>query len=98
MALKPEHLLSFARVAETGSISAAAESLHRSQPALSMQLRQLTEAIGEPLYRRHRGGVHLTETGLALLPHAQALERAYAGARQIGRASCRETGGGAVGA
>lgn len=85
MALNPEHLLSFARVAETGSVSTAAETLFRSQPAISQHLRQLTEAMGEPLYRRHSGGVTLTDTGLALLPHAQALERALAGAQRLAR-------------
>src|SRR5690625_7520783 len=85
MALNPEHLLSFARVAETGSVSTAAETLFRSQPAISQHLRQLTEAMGEPLYRRHSGGVTLTDTGLALLPHAQALESALAGALRLAR-------------
>ena len=82
--VNPEHLLSFARIARLGSISAAAESLHRSQPAISLQMRLLTEAIGEPLYQRHRLGVQLTPTGEALLPHAQALERALAGAERVG--------------
>src|SRR5690625_373154 len=85
MDVNPEHLLSFARVAETGSVSTAAETLFRSQPAISQHLRQLTEAMGEPLYRRHSGGVTLTDTGLALLPHAQALERALAGAQRLAR-------------
>ena len=83
MSINPEHLLSFARVAETGSVSTAAESLFRSQPAVSQHLRQLTDAIGEPLYTRHRSGVQLTKTGLELLPHAQALERAIAGAQRV---------------
>jgi DNA-binding transcriptional LysR family regulator len=83
MALDPDHLLSFARVALTGSVSSAARTLHRSQPAISLQLRHLTEAVGEPLYQRHRHGVTLTAAGEALLPYAQALERALAGATRM---------------
>lgn len=83
MALDPEHLISFARVAQQGSVSRAAGTLHRSQPAISLQLRHLTEAVGEPLYQRHRHGVTLTAAGEALLPYAQALERALAGAARV---------------
>jgi DNA-binding transcriptional LysR family regulator len=83
MALEPDHLISFARVAQQGSVSRAAATLHRSQPAVSLQLRHLNEAVGEPLYQRHRYGVTLTPAGEALLPYAQALERALAGARRV---------------
>ncbi len=83
MRLNPDHLIAFARVARHGSVSAAAQSLHRSQPAVSLQLRQLTEAVGEPLYTRHRHGVSLTPTGEALLLHAQAAERAISGAKGV---------------
>lgn len=80
MALDPVQLLTFAAVARHGSVSLAAAELHRSQPAVSLQLKNLTAAVGEPLYRRHRHGVTLTPAGEAILPHAQALERARAGA------------------
>lgn len=67
--------MTFARVADAGSVSAAAASLHRSQPAISLQLKALSEAAGEALYTRHRHGVRLTAAGEALLPHARALTR-----------------------
>ncbi|ABF44269.1 transcriptional regulator, LysR family (plasmid) [Deinococcus geothermalis DSM 11300] len=79
--LNPEHLLTFARVARLGSLSAAAEELYLTQPAVSHQLKLLTHAVGEPLFRRHRTGVHLTAAGEGLLPHAQALARALEGAQ-----------------
>lgn len=82
MPLRPDHLITFATVAREGSVSRAAAALHRSQPAVSLQMRQLAEALGEPLYRRHRYGVTLTTAGTALLPHAQAMARALAGARR----------------
>jgi len=79
--IEAEPLIVFARVAEAGSVSAAAVRLHRTQPALSAQLRKLTDAVGEPLYRRHRQGVRLTATGKALLPYARAVANAVEGAQ-----------------
>ncbi|MBB5377308.1 DNA-binding transcriptional LysR family regulator [Deinococcus metalli] len=83
MALNPEHLLTFARVARLGSLSAAAGELNLTQPAVSSQLKLLAHAVGEPLFTRHRSGVTLTDAGSALLPHAQALSRVLDGARTV---------------
>jgi LysR family transcriptional regulator, low CO2-responsive transcriptional regulator len=80
--IEPEPLITFAQVADAGSVSAAAERLHRTQPAVSAQLRKLTEAVGEPLYRRHRHGVRLTAAGEALLPYARAVAAAVDGAQR----------------
>lgn len=82
MRIEPEPLIVFARVAEAGSVSAAAARLHRTQPALSAHLRKLTEAVGEPLYQRHRGGVRLTAAGEALLPYARSVASAVEGAQR----------------
>jgi DNA-binding transcriptional LysR family regulator len=82
MAIDAEQLMTFALVAKHGSLSAAAQERHRSQPAVSAQMKRLSEAVGEPLYRRNRYGVELSETGEALLPYAQALVRALEGARE----------------
>lgn len=83
MSLQADQLMTFAVVAQLGSVSAAAVRLHRSQPAISSQLKGLSEAVGETLYERHRHGVRLTPTGEALLPYAQALSRALAGAQRV---------------
>jgi DNA-binding transcriptional LysR family regulator len=85
MTIEAEQLMTFAVVAKHGSLSAAAHERHRSQPAISAQLKRLGESVGEPLYRRHRYGVELTEAGEALLPYAQALVRALEGARSWNR-------------
>lgn len=85
MAIEAEQLMTFAAVAKHGSLTAAALERHRSQPAISAQLKRLTSAVGEPLYRRGRRGVELTEAGEALLPYAQALMRALEGARAWNR-------------
>lgn len=53
----------FVRIAELGSLSAAAERLHVSQPSLSRQMRLLEEELGAKLFSRHRRGVSLTREG-----------------------------------
>jgi DNA-binding transcriptional LysR family regulator len=67
------HLRYFVAVAETGSLSRAAEKLFIAQPPLSVQIRQLEEAMGTPLFVRHPRGVRLTAAGEALMPEARAL-------------------------
>ncbi len=72
--------MTFARVAEEGSLSRAAEVLRLTQPAVSNQMSRLSSAVGEPLFTRHRHGVSLTAAGVELLPHARAVVRAMEGA------------------
>ncbi len=72
--------MTFARVAEVGSLSRAAASLNLTQPAVSNQMNGLARAAGEPLFKRHRLGVTLTPAGRELLPHARAVVRALEGA------------------
>ena len=82
MAINPDHLLTFIRVARLGNLSTAAGELNLTQPAVSNQIKLLTQAIGEPLLTRHRYGVRLTPAGEGLLPYAVATSRALEGARQ----------------
>lgn len=60
----------FEAVAEHGSYTHAARALHLTQPAVSMQLRQLEERIGLPLFDRRGKRLHLTEAGRALQRYA----------------------------
>ncbi|OBS10651.1 LysR family transcriptional regulator [Acidihalobacter prosperus] len=76
MSIHAEHLLTFLHVAEQGGVAAGARLLHRSQPAVSERLRQLTEAVGEPLYQRVGRGIRLTPAGEALLVEARGLRAA----------------------
>jgi DNA-binding transcriptional LysR family regulator len=55
-------------VAEAGSFTRAAERLHLSQPALTVQIRRLEEAVGARLFDRNSRNVALTTTGRELLP------------------------------
>jgi len=63
----------FAALAEHGSVTAAAKACHVTQPTVSMQLKDLTEAVGLPLYERVAGRIHLTQAGEELLRTARAM-------------------------
>lgn len=66
------HLRYFITVAETGSLTVAAEQrLFTSQPSLSRQIRDLEDQVGVPLLRRSVRGVQLTGAGQAFLDHAR---------------------------
>src|SRR5580698_7616138 len=64
------HLRYFIAVAETGSLTVAAERrLYTSQPSLSRQIRDLEEEVGAELFSRSARGVELTAAGKAFLDH-----------------------------
>ena len=67
------HLQVFREVARLGSLSAAAESLAYTQPAVSQQMAALERRAGMPLLERTTRGVRLTDAGEALLRHAEAI-------------------------
>lgn len=60
-------------VADTGSLSAAAVQLHRSQSAVSEQIRKLEVSCGLALFVRGKKGASLTPAGSRLLDHARKL-------------------------
>ncbi|WP_245759623.1 pca operon transcription factor PcaQ [Poseidonocella sedimentorum] len=75
--VKLRHLAAFVEVARRKSVTAAAEALHVTQPALSRALRELQDVAGAPLTERDGRGIRLTAFGAAMLPHAtQALAQA----------------------
>lgn len=77
-------LRSFQAVAQTGNLTRAAETLHLSQSALSVQIRNLEEELGVTLFTRQAKGMRLTPAGEALLPHAgEVLEKSA----EMGRAA-----------
>ena len=67
------HLQVFREVARLGSLSAAAEALAYTQPAVSQQMAALERRAGVPLLYRTTRGVRLTDAGEALLRHADAI-------------------------
>jgi DNA-binding transcriptional LysR family regulator len=58
-----KRLLYFVQIAEDGSLSKAAESLHVAQPALSRQIQILEDYLGFALFTRTRRGMQLTREG-----------------------------------
>jgi DNA-binding transcriptional LysR family regulator len=69
--LDSDQLRTFLAIAEAGSVTGGAVGINRSQSAASLQIRQLEEIVGRPLFRRHGRGVTLTAAGEQLLPVAR---------------------------
>jgi LysR family transcriptional regulator, hca operon transcriptional activator len=83
------HLRYFVAVAETGSLTLAAETrLHTAQPSLSRQIRDLEREVGVQLLNRSPQGTELTAAGRAFLDHARlALTQAEAATEAARRAA-----------
>lgn len=69
------HLLAFITTVEKGSISAAAEDLHLTQPAVSKQIQSLEDFFGVRLLERLRREVQLTVAGQVVYCHARVICR-----------------------
>jgi LysR family transcriptional regulator, low CO2-responsive transcriptional regulator len=65
----------FESVARNLSYTRAAEELHLSQPAVSMQIRQLEESVGLPLFEKLGKQVSLTEVGREVYHYSQGINR-----------------------
>lgn len=65
------HLMGFEAAARLGNFSRAAEELHLSQSAISHQIQQLEEQLGQPMFHRVGRGVELTVAGEVLLQTVQ---------------------------
>jgi len=74
--LDPAWLRSFAAIARAGSVTRAAQQVHRTQSAVSTHLQHLEAAVGTRLVQRSTRTLALTAQGLAFLPHALSLLRA----------------------
>jgi DNA-binding transcriptional LysR family regulator len=68
----------FEAVARRSSYTRAAEELHLSQPAVSMQVRQLEDQVGMPLFERIGKGIGLTEAGREIYHYSRSINRALA--------------------
>jgi DNA-binding transcriptional LysR family regulator len=78
--LNLDYLQSFAFVVEHGSFSAAAERLQLTQPAVSLQIRQLERSLGTPLIERVGRKATPTAAGVELLSHVGQIQDAVAAA------------------
>jgi LysR family transcriptional activator of nhaA len=71
--LNYHHLLYFHATAREGSMTAAARKLRLAQPTLSGQIRQLEEALGEPLFERRGRRLELTAAGRVAYRYADEI-------------------------
>ncbi len=62
-------------IARRGTISAAAEELHLSQPALSRSIRRLERELGQELFDRTHNSATLNDAGRLAVDHARNLLR-----------------------
>ncbi|MEK6805398.1 MAG: LysR family transcriptional regulator [Pseudomonadota bacterium] len=76
------HLRAFASIAETGSVSRAAERLHLTQPSISKRLAGLEQQLKQPLFDRVNRRMSLTDAGRAFLPHARRMLQELEDARR----------------
>ena len=83
--LTPRQLEVFVQTALHGSVRAAAERVHLTQPAASMALAEMERQLGAPLFDRERGRLHLNARGRELLPRAQELLERHAEFGRLGR-------------
>jgi len=71
--LQTDWLKAFVATVDAGSLSAAAHEVHRSQSAVSMQLKKLEAAVGRQLLVRGHGPQQLTPEGQVLLGYARRM-------------------------
>ena len=67
------HLHYFWAVAKEGNLTRAAAHLHVSQSALSTQIRQLEQQVGQSLFVRTARSMQLTEAGRLALNYADSI-------------------------
>jgi DNA-binding transcriptional LysR family regulator len=72
----------FVAINRHGSFTAAADSLHLTQPAISKRVAALEMQLGAPLFDRIGRNVRLTETGHKLLPLAENMLLSFTNLRQ----------------
>lgn len=72
-----KHLKAFLAIAEENTFTAGAKRMNVTQAAVSMQMRQLEEEIGLPLFTRTPRRVLITEAGEKLLERARRILREH---------------------
>jgi LysR family nitrogen assimilation transcriptional regulator len=86
-------LKQFMAIADTGSLSRAAERLHVAQPALSLAVKALEADLSVRLMDRHARGVTLTEAGRTLADQARIVLRELERTEELVRARADNPGG-----
>ncbi len=71
--LNYHHLFYFWLTVKTGTVSAAAESLHLARPTVAAQIKELEKAVGRPLFEKQGRGLVLTEFGKQVHQYAEEI-------------------------
>ncbi len=87
----PELLRTYVTIVEAGSFTAAAQRVHRTQSAVSMQMRRLEEMVGSILFEKLGRKTKLTADGELFLDHARRILYEYDQA--LGALSHEDVGG-----
>ena len=66
-------LKTFLAIADTGSFTRAAEEVHKTQSAVSMQMKRLEEVLGRPLFARDGRASRFTSDGDRLIEYARRM-------------------------
>lgn len=72
-ALDIDQLRTFLAIAELGSFTKAGEAVHKTQSAVSMQMRRLEERVGQPIFIKDGRQSRLTEDGQRLVEYARRM-------------------------
>ncbi len=91
--LNPDHLHSFAAVIEHGSFSVAAAHLHLTQPAVSLQIKELERRLSVALIERVGRRAAPTAAGTELLVHVRRIDGALADALEAMAGHATTVGG-----
>ncbi|MEP2707008.1 MAG: LysR substrate-binding domain-containing protein [Roseibium sp.] len=72
-ALDIDQLRTFLAIAELGSFTKAGEAVHKTQSAVSMQMRRLEERVGQAIFIKDGRQSRLTDDGLRLVEYARRM-------------------------
>src|SRR3954449_3004783 len=70
-----DQLRTFVAISDTGSFTKAADIVHKTQSAVSMQMKRLEERLGRPVFERDGRASRLSEDGERLLDYARRIVR-----------------------
>lgn len=73
--LDSDQLRTFLAIADTGSFTRAADVVHKTQSAVSMQMKRLEERLGREIFARDGRASKLTDDGERLLDYARRIVR-----------------------
>jgi DNA-binding transcriptional LysR family regulator len=92
LVMRLRHIEIFQAIRQTGSISAAAQLLHVSQPAVTKVLQHAEQQLGFPLFLRVRGKLQATPEALELEREVDKVTESLQGVRRLAQSLRREPG------